>query len=181
MATRRVPDDSDFLRAVQGAVPLPARARAAPPRTPRPAPRRRPTDDADVLRALDALASGDVPFDVEDTGEHMEGLARGVDRAHLQKLKRGDYSVQAHLDLHGFTRAEARDAVARFLERSRGESRRCVLIVHGRGLRSPAGPVLKEGLKAWLVRGRLGRAVMAFASARPVDGGAGATYVLLRR
>ena len=59
---------------------------------------------------------------------------------------------------------------------------RCVLIVHGRGLHSKDQvPVLKAQLKTWLNQKRIGQMVLAFATARPQDGGAGAVYVLLRR
>ena len=98
-------------------------------------------------------------------------------------LRRGDYAVQGHLDLHGMTSADAKDAVDRFLNESRRVGKRCVLIVHGRGLNAKDQiPVLKERLRVWLQqRGRIGRSVLAFATARPHDGGAGAVYVLLRR
>jgi DNA-nicking Smr family endonuclease len=58
---------------------------------------------------------------------------------------------------------------------------RCALVIHGRGQRSESGPVLKQALTRWLAEPPLGARVMAFASATPADGGAGATYVLLRR
>lgn len=65
---------------------------------------------------------------------------------------------------------------------SRVGRRRCVLLIHGRGLNSPDRvPVLKNALVGWLTRGRLAKRVLAFATARPVDGGAGALYVLLRK
>jgi DNA-nicking Smr family endonuclease len=90
--------------------------------------------------------------------------------------------VQAHLDLHGLVSDEARPAVEKFLLRARADGRRCVLIIHGRGHGSKEGiPVLKERLKVWLTRGRIGRGVLAFCTARPTDGGAGAVYVLLRK
>ena len=69
-----------------------------------------------------------------------------------------------------------------FLRRSRQGGKRCVLLVHGRGTHSKDQlPVLKEALRGWLPSHRLGRQVLAFATARPADGGAGALYVLLRR
>ena len=100
----------------------------------------------------------------------------------VRRLKRGDYAVEGRLDLHGLTREEARGAVERFLRQSRLSGQRCVLLVHGRGRNSEYQlPVLKEALLGWLAAGRFGRQVLAFASARPADGGAGALYVLLRR
>ena len=72
--------------------------------------------------------------------------------------------------------------VERFIIDAFAAGHRAVLVVHGRGLNSKDNvPVLKERLKSWLARGRVGRVVLAFSSARPADGGAGALYVLLRR
>ena len=89
-------------------------------------------------------------------------------------------AVRAVLD--GMTQAQAQDAVDRFLTDSHRARKRCVLIVHGRGLNSPAQiPVLKAWLRGWLGQKRIGKTVLAFASARPQDGGTGAVYVLLRR
>ena len=80
------------------------------------------------------------------------------------------------------TQAEAKGAVDRFLTESRRAHKRCVLIVHGRGLNSKDQiPVLKESIRVWLSQKSIGKTVLAFATARPQDGGAGAVYVLLRR
>jgi len=95
---------------------------------------------------------------------------------------RGEFSVQGHLDLHGLTRAEAKAQVDSFLQEARRKGKRCVVLVHGRGLHSKDQmPVLKEALRTWLATARFGRHVLAFATARPQDGGAGAVYVLLRK
>ncbi len=152
----------------------------APPPAPRPA---HVTDeDAEALARLSELVSGDGPFDIADTDEYIEGAAAGVDKRLLTSLRRGDFALQGHLDLHGMTRADAKEAVERFLGESCLKGTRCVLIVHGRGLNSKDHiPVLKAQLAVWLRRGRIGKAVLAFATARPHDGGAGALYVLLRR
>jgi DNA-nicking Smr family endonuclease len=178
-------DDADlFERWVGGVERLPTRAeRVAPRRAPPPKVAPTPDDeDAEVLATLSDLVAGEGHFDVSDTEEYVEGVAPGIDRRLLRRLKRGDFSVQAHLDLHGMIREEARTAVTAFIRSSRQIGRRCVLIVHGRGLGSPGGePVLKLALVRWLSRGSLGRQVLAFATARPHDGGAGAVYVLLRR
>jgi DNA-nicking Smr family endonuclease len=100
----------------------------------------------------------------------------------LTRLRQGQFAVQSHLDLHGRTRVEARQEVEQFVVASRQRGLRCVLIVHGRGLNSRDQiPVLKQALKVWLARGRIARSVLAFCTARPSDGGAGAVYVLLRR
>jgi DNA-nicking Smr family endonuclease len=139
-------------------------------------------DDAEVLASLADLCGGDGPFDIADSDEYIEGVAEGIDRRLLRRLRAGDYAVQAHVDLHGLTRDEAKEKVGRFIVDSRRAGRRCVLIVHGRGLHSKDQiPVLKQALRGWLERGHLARSVLAFATARPADGGAGAVYALLRR
>jgi DNA-nicking Smr family endonuclease len=128
------------------------------------------------------LVEGAGVFDITATDEYIEGLAPGIDKRLLRKLRAGDYAVQAHLDLHGLTSDEARPEVEKFLVAARSAGRRCVLIIHGRGHGSKEGvPVLKERLKVWLTRGRIGQGVLAFCTARPSDGGAGAVYVLLRK
>ena len=138
--------------------------------------------DLEAIDALRALISGDAPFDVQDSDEFIEGRVTGLDQAVVAKLRRGEFAVQGHLDLHGMTREEAKSAVDDFLRRSRQAGKRCVLLVHGRGTHSKDQlPVLKEALRVWLATQRFGRHVLAFATARPVDGGAGAIYVLLRR
>ncbi len=142
----------------------------------------RQSDDAEAYAQLSDLVSGIGTFDISDTDEYIEGLATGLDRRLLLRLRRGDYAVQGHVDLHGLNREEARDRVELFMHESRLKGHRCILIIHGRGLNSKDQiPVLKEAVRLWLVRGRLSRNVLAFATARPTDGGAGAVYVLLRR
>lgn len=142
----------------------------------------RQSEEAEAYAQLSDLVEGIGPFDISDTDEYIEGIAPGLDRRLLQRLRRGDYAIQGHIDLHGLVRDEARIRVEQFLTESRLHSRRCVLIIHGRGLNSKDQiPVLKESVRIWLTRGRISRSVLCFATARPTDGGAGAVYVLLRR
>lgn len=138
--------------------------------------------DLDALEELRALVQGERPFDISDTEEFIEGSVSGLDHAIVRRLRRGEWAVQGHVDLHGMTKEEAKTAVERFLRESRNAGKRCVLLVHGRGLHSKDQvPVLKEALKTWLVTARFGKHVLAFATARPQDGGGGAIYVLLRK
>jgi DNA-nicking Smr family endonuclease len=176
-------DEDLFLEEVAGTAPIEPRGGRVGSPPPDPNRRvRRPSDDAEVLAELADLCGGDGPFDIADSDEYIEGIAEGIDRRLLRRLRAGDYAIQAHLDLHGLSRDEARDKVGRFLLDSRRAGRRCVLIVHGRGLHSKDQiPVLKQAVRSWLERGQLARSVLAFATARPTDGGAGAMYVLLRR
>lgn len=140
-----------------------------------------PLEEDDVLTQLSELVAGEGRLETASADGLLEGAVAGLDRRIVQKLRRGEYPVEASLDLHGLTRAEAQAELERFLSRARRETRRCVRVVHGRGLHSPAAPVLKEGVGRWLSEGRLSRWVLAFTAALPQDGGAGAVYVLLRR
>jgi DNA-nicking Smr family endonuclease len=175
-------DEELWAREVAGARPLEGRDQRVGPRVPRGRPGAFHHPDLETLRELEALVSGEAPFDIADTDEYVEGHVSGLDPALVRELRGGEYSVQGHVDLHGLTREEARREVDRFLKESRRRGRRCVLLVHGRGLHSEEQvPVLKEALRSWLATARFGRHVLAFATARPQDGGAGALYVLLRR
>jgi DNA-nicking Smr family endonuclease len=120
-------------------------------------------------------------FAVERLGERVEGLAAGIDRKHLVRLRRGEVPVDLRVDLHGLLAKEARRRLAAEVERAQAAGLRCVLVVHGRGLHSAGPAVLREGVAEWLSAAPLAARVMAFASARPEDGSSGATYVLLRR
>ncbi|MBK6848681.1 MAG: Smr/MutS family protein [Proteobacteria bacterium] len=167
-------------------------ADVAPQRAEAPVPRhRRPRRSGGVRPADASQQRGEAspPFgersSVVDLGlgdEAIEGLAQGIDRRWLRRLRRGELAVEARLDLHGASRQEAQTRLQQFVLESRRRALRCVLIVHGRGLHSPGGvPVLKEQLKTWLLQGPLAPCTMAFCSARASDGGAGAIYLLLRR
>jgi DNA-nicking Smr family endonuclease len=171
-----------FETAMTGVRPLERGPGIAAPRPPREAPQPFWHPDLEAVDALRALVSGDAPFDLSDTDEFIEGRVAGLDASVVRKLRRGEFAVQGHVDLHGLTRDEAKRSVELFLRASRNAGKRCVLVVHGRGLHSKDQlPVLKDALRTWLSTARFARHVLAFATARPVDGGAGAVYVLLRR
>jgi DNA-nicking Smr family endonuclease len=108
-------------------------------------------------------------------------LAQGVDRTHLLRIVRGELEIEVEIELHGYTAPAARRLVTETLLAMLREGERCARIVHGRGRHSAAGPVLKAGLLDWLTSEPLASQVLAFATARPEEGGAGATIVLLRR
>jgi DNA-nicking Smr family endonuclease len=96
----------------------------------------------------------------------------------LRKLRRGHWIVQAELDLHGLTRTEAHEAVAGFLREALRRARRCVRIVHGKGLGSKnREPVLKGKVRVWLAQRD---DVLAFCQAPAAQGGSGAMLVLLK-
>lgn len=151
-------------------------------RDPRDDPRRPPRAaqrEADEAAVRETLAFGGDDEPDPDQAEELFHARPGIQRRVLRHLRRGHYTIEAELDLHGMTRAEARAALDAFLQASRGRGAGCVRIVHGKGRRSAnEGPVLKPAVAGWLRR----RAdVLAFCSARPVDGGSGALYVLLAR
>lgn len=182
---RPVVDDADlFAEAVAGTRPLKDPRGVVEPALPPPSAEGIPIydEDAEAYAELVSIVEGTARFDISDSDEFIEGGIEGLDRRVLQKLRRGDFAFREHLDLHGMNREGAREAVESFIADAHGEGRRCVLIVHGRGLNSKDNiPVLKGALKSWLQRGRIARRVLAFCTARPTDGGAGAMYVLLRR
>ncbi len=103
----------------------------------------------------------------------------GLDRASAERLKRGRYPVEARLDLHGLTQAEAHRALARFVAASRATGRRCVLVITGHGRMS--GGVLKAAVPRWLDEPGLRPHLLAIMPAQQRDGGDGALYLLLRR
>jgi DNA-nicking Smr family endonuclease len=178
---RRDEDDAAALaEAMEGVVPIDGRRRVRPASR---APHRAVLDEAAQVRAhLQDLVDGSVPFDIADTDEYIEGAVQGLDRRIVVRLRRGEYSVQDHVDLHGLNRDEARAKVGTFIKSAHDRGLRCVLVIHGRGLRSKDKvPVLKERLKAWLTRGSIGTKVLAFTSAQRYDGATGAVYVLLRK
>jgi len=114
-----------------------------------------------------------------ETGDELLFIRPGLQRTVLRKLRRGHYSVTRQLDLHGLTVPEAREALSDFLAACAQRGERCVRIIHGKGNNSRnQQPVLKIKLNGWL---RRRNEVLAFCSARPVDGGTGAVYILLGR
>jgi DNA-nicking Smr family endonuclease len=140
------------------------------------------SEEAEVLAELSDLVSGQGSFELTETEEYVEGMRVGLDPRLVSRLRRGEFSVQAHIDLHGMIQPDAKQALTQFVLDSVRKGHRAVLVVHGRGLRSPGGlPVLKHATAQWLSHGTIGGYVLAFASARAYDGGAGAVWVLLKR
>lgn len=158
------------VRRLRDAAPVVVRPR------PVPEPLQSLRDEAKVAGEL--LDSAIDPATIE-VGEELSYLKDGHSPRLLRQLKRGQFSIADEIDLHQMTAAVAREAVKQFLDESRRGGRLCVKLIHGKGLRSRAeGPVLKR-----LVDGLLRRRadVIAFASAKPAEGGTGATVVLLKR
>jgi DNA-nicking Smr family endonuclease len=138
-----------------------------------------PEDEA--LSRLKDLVRGGEGFIISDTAEYVEGIGYGVNPDVARRLHQGDFSIQAHIDLHGLVAADAKEAFEQFLKEALLSGKTAVLVVHGRGLSSPTEPVLKAKVKEWLTTGPWRKWVIAFTSARACDGGTGATYILLRQ
>lgn len=137
--------------------------------------------DQESLDELHSLVRNGKGFVVSSTPEYMEGTNYNVHPEISKRLHKGRFSIQAHLDLHGFSVAGAEEAFNAFLKEATLTGKRALLIVHGRGLSSPHKPILKAKVFEWLTYGPWRKWVIAFSSARACDGGAGATYVLLRK
>jgi DNA-nicking Smr family endonuclease len=169
-------DKKLFLAAMRGVRPLRQDKIAPSPPRPPPYPRQRRLDEEQIME--DLLSDSYDPAELE-TGEELVYLRPGMQHSVLRKLRRGHYSVRAELDLHGLFVAQARQAIGEFLRQCQQRDLTCVRIIHGKGYGSwQKQPVLKTKLNHWL---RQHGAVLAFCSARAVDGGTGAVYVLIKR
>jgi DNA-nicking Smr family endonuclease len=197
MAKQRIPDRSAHAPATEDALAFRDAVRDVKPlaHTPpagglaKPRPKARLRKLASATESLDETMplipapmvepSGDVAAGSAAAGGGVLSFQRaGVRTQVVRRLRRGLIPVEDELDLHGLSQAAARDHLAEFLANSRHAGRRCVRIIHGKGYRSGArGPVLKMAVDLWL---RRHLDVMAFTSARAIDGGTGAVYVLLR-
>jgi DNA-nicking Smr family endonuclease len=178
MTTRTPPPGDDdpnaFRRAMAGVRPL-AKRPAAPVR-PRPQAIARATraGSQDLLHESHALAADPA---VRKTDDELTFCRTPVRDAVMRKLKRGQFPVEAEIDLHGLRQHAAQAALRQFLNDCVHRGLHCVRVIHGKGLRSgPGGPVLKLVVHHWL---RQVENVAAFTAARPADGGSGAVYVLL--
>lgn len=131
---------------------------------------------------LQELIDGKLEFSLEYSGEFVECQVVGLDTLVLDKLKAGQYSPEAHVDLHGQNAEQAHSSLLHFIRNSYQRNLRNVIVVTGRGLNSPNGiSVLRDRIQSWLTREPFKRVVLAFCTARAHDGGPGALYVLLRK
>ena len=170
--------DAEVFRRMVGRVePLKPNGRVAPnPAHPRPLPFQRWADDDAVLRES---VSDDYGAEwLLESDETLSYRRAGLGPDVVRKLRRGHWTVSAQVDLHGLRVDEARDVVADFLRECVKQERRCVRIIHGKGLGSTNRiPVLKEKVRRWLTQKD---EVLAFVEARPDDGGSGVVLALLR-
>lgn len=175
------PDSEDgeaFIQAMQGVAGITARGRDI--RIQPELARAQPVPP--TTQALQDLLDGTVEFQLEYSEEYIQGHVSGFDPMEMGKMRSGQYSPEAHLDLHGMVAQQAYEALIFFMRAAYNKGLRMVLLIPGRGLNSPDGfGVLREKLQHWLTHDPFKRVVLAFCTAQPRDGGAGAVYVMLRK
>jgi DNA-nicking Smr family endonuclease len=180
-ASKHADGDIDLAKAFADVQRLKARNKAAIARPrPAPVPSQRLEDEREALE-LSKYGAEPAPHSW-DIGQELEAeqtfVRRGLGTDVLAKLRRGRWSVQAELDLHGLTADESRDALADFLLEARARGLRCVRVIHGKGLTSPnREPVLKGKVRKWLSHWD---DVLAYCEAPRHAGGGGAVLILLR-
>jgi DNA-nicking Smr family endonuclease len=173
-------DEKAFLGAMQDVQPISEDKHARKHGGTRPPETDKNVPEKGVMVQLENLVKYGEGFIISDTPEYMEGTGHDIHPEFARRLHQGDFSIQAHIDLHGLGVTEARKVFENFLKGAVTSGKRAVLIIHGRGLSSPGEPVLKNKVSEWLTRGHWRKWVIAYASAQSYDGGTGATYVLLR-
>lgn len=108
--------------------------------------------------------------------EKISYSSNGVQAKFLKKLRAGKIPVEARLDLHGLTIDQARQQVCDFVYDCQCSSKKCVIIIHGKGsAKNP--PLLKSMINHWLQQIP---DILAFSSAQEQHGGSGAVYVLIK-
>ena len=172
-----IDEDASFTLAVKDAKPLIFAPKARHVvNKPKPVPSQLIKDERQALR--DSLSDDFYPAHEIESGEELLYLRTGQSPSVLSKLRRGFWVVQAQIDLHGLISDEAREYVAEFLSHCKKKNILCVRIVHGKGLGSRnREPILKHKLRNWLIQKD---EVIAYAQAKPEDGGSGAVIVLLK-
>ena len=169
-------DEADLFRRSVGDVTPVRQDRIHPsPDKPEPIAAQRLADEAAVIKEM---AEGFFDTEAAETGEELLYKTPGVQDKVFRKLRRGQFAVTAELDLHGYTVQHAKDCLSDFLKQCVKRNQRCVRVIHGKGLRSRQGrPTIKSRIGKWLQQRQ---EVLAYCSARQVDGGTGAIYILLK-
>ena len=166
-----------FVRAAGAVQPIraPHRVRLAPDQ-PAPIPVQQQLDEQRVLQ--EAISDDFDATTLLDVDDALSFRRPGIGTDVTRKLRKGDWSIQGEIDLHGLRREDAREALAGFVREALRRGWRCVRVVHGKGLGSPGKtPVLKGKVQGWLIQKT---EVLAFVQARADEGGAGALVVLLK-
>lgn len=166
-----------FTRAAGKVQPLPDKRRAQLEKTqPAPIPVQKQLDEQAVM--LEAISDDLDVATLLDTDDALSFRRPGIGVDVPRKLRKGEWTIQREVDLHGLRREEAREALAAFIRDCARAGLRCVRVVHGKGLGSPGKePVLKAKVQGWLIQKN---EVLAFVQAKPTQGGAGALVVLLK-
>jgi DNA-nicking Smr family endonuclease len=166
-----------FIRAVGAVQPLADRRQVhLKPEQPAPIPVQQQRDDEAVLR--EAISDEFDATTLLDTDDSLSFRRPGIGTDVTRKLRKGEWTIQRELDLHGLRREDAREVLAAFIREVHRQGIRCVRIVHGKGLGSPGKtPVLKGKVQGWLIQKD---EVLAFVQAPGPQGGAGALLVLLK-
>jgi DNA-nicking Smr family endonuclease len=191
-STSDLDDDMSFHRMMSGVTPLDASAKTRLPVTTEVRPDAQRTKAAEVramasveaekaIAHLHSLVDDVARFEVSDDGRRVEGRRVDAPPDLVRSLRRGMLPIDGRLDLHGLTAAQAQEKLAEFLRTMRSRNERCVLVIHGKGERTPGAGVLRGEIAAWLSQGKAREHVAAFATATGEDGGEGAVYVALRR
>lgn len=179
MSDNMLPDEEDIalFRQTVGAI-RPVKQNTVLPTNQKPKPR--PLQrEADQQTALEKISHSQTQIGTVAAEEKLLFKRAGMQNRTLQRLRRGQFTVDAKLDLHGMTVATATSKLAAFLTECTNTGRRCVHIIHGKGHGSKDGkPVIKNEINQWL---RQRDEILAFCSARPMDGGTGAIYVLIKK
>lgn len=174
-------DEELFQHAMSDVAPLDRKGCASlPPKKRAASAVPHPLEQDDTVQQLKALIETGNGFVIADTPEYIEGIGYRVPPEVVKRLHQGHYAIQDYIDLHGHSVSEAHASFQGFMKKAVATGKTGVLIIHGRGLSSPDEPVLKNRVYQWLTSGSWRKWVIAFSSARACDGGAGATYVLLR-
>ena len=180
-AAKHADGDIDLAKAFADVQRLRPSNKAALERArPAPIPTQRLEDERDALE-MSKYGAEPAPH-TWDIGQELEAeqtfVRPGLGQDVLTKLRRGRWSVQGEIDLHGLNTEESRDALADFLLEARSRGLRCVRVIHGKGLTSPnREPVLKGKVRKWLAHWD---DVLAYCEAPRHAGGGGAVLVLLR-
>lgn len=133
-------------------------------------------------RSMSLLLPPPVRTALAPPADLLPGVAGGIDKRTLAKLRRGQIAPEARIDLHNMTQSEAYAALGGFLASAQGAGKRCVLVITGKGYRSEgAVGVLRTNVPHWLNQPANRARILAFSHAAAGDGGEGALYVLLRR
>lgn len=174
---RRLREANLFSHSVGRVQPVaPSGRRHAVPTPPSPEPRQRELDEERALH--ESLSDEFDPVTLLETDDQLSYRRPEIGIDVLRKLRRGGWSIQGEVDLHGLRRDAARERLTAFVHDAVHTGLRCVRVVHGKGNGSPGRePVLKGKVRSWLIQKA---DVLAFVQARGDEGGHGAVIVLLR-